>query len=87
MGASFSRQSMPLSLKPRCRFICRFLSSQRKTPANAPLKGTAALLKMLLDDGIRSRGMMGLPLYRQTTSEDPAGRSSQGMLLIDVAGW
>jgi hypothetical protein len=44
------------------------------------LNGTAALLKMLLEMGSRSRGMMGLALYRQTTSLQPAGRSSQGML-------
>jgi hypothetical protein len=40
-------------------FISRFLLSQRNTPANFPLKGTTALLKMLFDDGIKSLGMMG----------------------------
>jgi hypothetical protein len=36
--------------------------SQRKTPAKAPLKGTTALLKMLLAPGTASRVMMGFRL-------------------------
>src|SRR4030042_4288330 len=80
MGRSSSCQWMPSGEKPRFRFISRFLLSQRNTPAYCPLKGTTALLKTLLDEGIRLRGMMGLALYRQTTSEQFAGRSSQGML-------
>ena len=37
-GWSSSCQWMPSGLKPRWRFISRFLLSQRKTPANAPLE-------------------------------------------------
>ena len=33
-------------------FICTALLSQRNTPANPSSKGTTALLKMLLEEGI-----------------------------------
>jgi hypothetical protein len=59
--------------------MSRFLLSQRKTPAKPSRKGTTELLKMLFEEGIRLRKMMGLALYRQITSEQPAGRSSQGI--------
>src|SRR5580658_421665 len=58
----------------------RCLSSQRKTPAKPPSNGTAALLKMLLEVLVRLRGIMGLRLKRQTTSEESAGRGSHGIL-------
>jgi hypothetical protein len=48
-------------LKPAWIFIRREVSSQRKTPANPSLYGTTALLKILLEEGIKSRAMMGLP--------------------------
>jgi hypothetical protein len=42
--------------------MSRFLLSQRNTPANPSPKGTTALLKMLLEEGIKFLGMMGFPL-------------------------
>ena len=41
-------------LLPLWMFIWRFLLSTRNTPANASPKGTTALLKMLLEHGIKS---------------------------------
>src|ERR1035437_1181166 len=61
-------------------FITRGVSSTRNTPAKAPPKGTTAELKMLLERAMRSRGMIGLRLDRHSTAEEPAGRSSHGML-------
>ena len=58
-------QRIPSSLKPACSCICRAVSSHRNTPANLPLYGTTALLKMLLAVGNRLRGMTGLFAYRQ----------------------
>jgi hypothetical protein len=74
-----SVQWMPSSLRPAWTCILRRSSSQRKTPANLPSNGTTALLKMLLDDGIRFLGMIGLRAERQRTSPQPAVRSSHGM--------
>jgi hypothetical protein len=53
--------------------------SHLNTPAKPSSKGTTALLKMLFENGSKSLPITGLPLYRHTTSSDPATLSSQGM--------
>ena len=53
---------IPSSEKPTWSVIRRFLSSQRNTPANPPLNGTTALLKMLLLSGSKSLGITGFLL-------------------------
>jgi hypothetical protein len=59
--------------------MLRVRSSTRKTPAKAFPKGTTALLNTLFAHGTGSRGMTGLPEYRQTASAQPLGRFSHGM--------
>ena len=78
IGLGSISQWIASRLKPRWMFIVRVLSSQRNTPAKPSLNGTTALLKMLLEVGIASRGIIGLALYRHTTSLLVAGRSSHG---------
>jgi len=79
IGAYSISQLIPSSLRPVCSIGKRFWSSQRNTPANFPRNGTTALLKMLLEVGIRSRGMTGLRSERQTTVLQSAGLSSHGI--------
>jgi hypothetical protein len=60
-------------------FIRLALSSQRKTPAYLPLKGTTALLKILLEFGSWFLPIMGFLEYRQTTLGLSSGLSSHGI--------
>ena len=59
--------------------MTRLVSSTRKTPAKPSPNGTTAELKMLFARGIWSRATIGFRVERQSTSFDPAGRSSHGM--------
>src|SRR4051794_28374726 len=59
--------------------MSRAVLSQRKTPANFPLKGTTALLKTLFAAANGLRGMIGLRVSRQTTPPYPSGFSRHGM--------
>jgi len=72
-------QAIPSALRPAWTFIVRDRSSTRNTPANASPNRTTAELKMLLERGSRSRGMIGFRLERQTSPAEPGGRSSQGI--------
>ena len=47
------------------------LSSTRNTPANSPLKGTTAELKMELEQGMAFLWTMGLFEYLHSTSLQP----------------
>ena len=69
-------------LNPTCSRMRRLVSSQRNTPANPLPKGTTALLKILLEVGSKSRGIMGFATLRHNTSLHPAGRSSQGIITL-----
>jgi hypothetical protein len=65
--------------------MCRAVSSQRNTPANSPLNGTTALLKILFEVRVKFLGIMGFFVYLHINSffgslED--GLSSQGMFGI-----
>src|SRR5436305_5631506 len=59
--------------------MLRAVSSQRNTPANLPLNGTTALLKMLLAVGKRLRWMIGFRLYRQTALKSSLDLGCHGM--------
>jgi hypothetical protein len=50
---------MPSALRPACKFIWRRLLSQRNTPEKPPAYGTTALLKILVELGIKLRAMTG----------------------------
>ena len=64
---------------PRAGSSCACGRRRGRRRRTRPRKGTTAELKMLFARGIRSRGMTGLRLERQTTSLEPAGRSSHGI--------